>query len=165
MKTKILTLSLAFLLWPFAVFSLGADITMLILSEEGSPVEIVEFKRTNAIKLKNISDKKIEAIEFRRLNFDAFNRYMTTTFLYRIWDKKKGKALSPQEVKNETWGPNEYWNTGEYIEGTLYTTICYVSNVRFTDGSMWDANIDFIIERVMEMMNCDLSNVIKNLKW
>jgi len=160
MKNKIL--SLAFLLGLFVVFCWGHDITMLVLSEEGSPVEIVKFKWSNEIKFKNICDKKIEAIEFRILQFDPFNRYMTTQFNFVIFDKKKGKAIPPQEVKSKTWGQTELWDTGDYIEGTLYTNIVYVSNVRFADDSLWNANPDFITEKIKEIMGYDLSIIFSD---
>lgn len=156
---KIKVLGLVFLFAMFVVTVWAAKSVFLVIGEEGSPVEIVEFKWTNSIKFKNISDKEIEAIEFRELSFDAFNRYMTTQFNFAIYDKKKRKCIPPQEEKKQTWEPDEIWETSKPIRGTTYTRIAFVSNVRFIDGSLWNSNPDFIIERIKQIVGYDLRNV------
>ena len=93
----------------------------------------------HTVRYRNVSKRKIVALQFGLLAFDIFNEFQDRLGGYTIQDVGPGE---------ETFGT---WLANARAESAFYTGVAYLSKVRFEDGEVWSADLDNIAKQVQEI--------------
>jgi hypothetical protein len=99
----------------------------------------------------NVGQKDIVAFELTILKYDPFNRPLIgTKAIFPGHNSAKYEPLKPSE-KDEDGGTN-------YGSEETFTAICFVRNIRFSDGSVWTAEPATVMSEVKKIAP-DILNV------
>ena len=125
-----------------------------VLEQGGAPVEIVGYTANyqrgtssrysregirHSVTYRNISGRKIVALQFGLLSFNIFNEFQDRLGGYTIED------VAPEESATGEW------LASALAESSFYTGVAYVSKVRFEDGQVWSADLDEVAKQVQEL--------------
>lgn len=150
MKSILVILLLTF----FAVGAHGEN--AVILTQKDAPLVITSyttaFEKENhgdydshsdqilhALKYKNTGEKKIVAIRIGLTAFDTFNDFMDRFGGVSIED------IAPGAEEKGEWTQSPY---AAFLFQKYGTGVAYVANVRFEDGTIWNANLDEVLEQL-----------------
>lgn len=153
----------------FLSSALAAE-TPIILKQDGSPIEIVEYKvdmyrRSETDKgieitlvLKNVSSSKIGVARFREITFNSFNEYSCSSvgLISNNW-----KGIRPGEVvKHEAANVNL---ASDFI-AKYGTGFVFIEAIRFEDGKIWKADWDDIVSQIKEVFEDFSADMITKTK-
>ena len=93
----------------------------------------------HTLRYRNVSKRKIVALQFGLLAFDIFNEFQ---------DRLGGFTIQDVEPGAETYGT---WLASARAEAAFYTGVAYLSKVRFADGEVWSADLDNIARQVQDI--------------
>ena len=123
-----------------------------ILAQEGAPIVISVYTARyqdrgsysregirHVLQYRNVSKRKIVALQFGLLAFDIFNEFQDRLGGYAIQD------VDPGATADGTWVASAR------AESAFYTGVAYLSKVRFEDGEVWSADLDGITKQVQEI--------------
>lgn len=133
-----------------------------IIEQLESPLQITDYSASyrtgstytsegirHAVKFKNISQQAIVAIQIGLVSFDIWNEFLDRTGGVSIQD------IAPGISGSGTWVANAY---GDFA---FLTGFAYVSKVRFSDGTIWNADIEKIAD---ELRKIEIDFDVKVLK-
>lgn len=130
----------------------GADPVAKIIDQKDSPVEITNYTAKyilggqytsegirHSVNYKNRSEKTIVAIQFGLVSFDVWNEFL---------DRTGGMDLTNLVPGGESKGT---WVANAYADFSFLTGFAYVRRVRFSDGTIWNADLDAITEELRKI--------------
>ncbi len=149
MKIRFITI-LAFLLAATQVYAI--EPVAKIIAQKGSPIEITSFSAAYQpdgtyqregiryeVKYKNIGDKEIVAVQMGLVGFDIWNEFMDRTGGIAIENIKPGASEEGT------------WVASAYAEFSFLTGFAYISKVRFSNGQIWEANLESIANEMRKI--------------
>ena len=123
-----------------------------ILVQEGAPIVISAYSAMyqrrgsysregirHVLAYRNVTKRKIVALQFGLLAFDIFNEFQDRLGGYTIQDVGPGATADGA------------WVASARAESAFYTGVAYLSKVRFEDGEVWSADLDDITKQVQEI--------------
>ena len=123
-----------------------------ILAQEGAPIAISAYSAKyqprgtysregirHSVKYRNVSKRKIVALQFGLMAFNIFNEFQDRLGGYAIQDVDPGATADGA------------WIASARAESAFYTGVAYLSKVRFEDGEVWSADLDTITKQVQEI--------------
>lgn len=128
------------------------DRKAIIISQKNIPIKITDYDADynegnkyetpgiyHKIKYKNTGTKRIEAIQFGLVSFDAWNEYLDKTLGF------SSQANDPGDSEEATW------ITQAYSGFSFMTGFAYVSKIRYSDGVIWKADLDEIRSELIKI--------------
>ena len=159
MKTKIAVL-LVFLIATTRVWAI--EPMAKIITQKNAPLIITSYSATyhekdrftpegihHEVEYKSATNRKIVAVQIGLVSFDVWNEFQDQTGGVSI------EEISPGASENGTW------ITRVYADFSFLTGFAYVSKVRFSDGTIWTADLDAIAK---EMRKIELDFDVQKLK-
>jgi len=144
-----------------AVITLGTSVpaiaqeSSVVLKQSGATLEITSYKASfepetratsysrgnldqvsHSVTYKNVSSKEVVALQIGLTSFDAFNGFMGR---FNGWSTER---IGVGESKTGTWSQRTY---AAFAFKGYGTGVVYVNAVRFSDGSIWRANLTEVL--------------------
>ncbi len=123
-----------------------------IISQVDAPVKIISYEADyqkrgtytsegirHDIKYQNVSLKQIIAVQIGLVSFDIWNEFLDRTGGVSM------EKLEPNEAESGAWIATAY------ADFTFYTGVAYVGKVRFSDGIIWEADLDAIASEMKKI--------------
>ncbi len=140
-----------------------AQKTSRIIEQSQAPIKIVSYEADyqkggkysskgirHEVEYRNISKRNIVALKIGLVSFDVWNEFLNQTGGISMI------ILSPNETEDGTWIARAY---GDF---SFYTGLAYVSNVRFSNGEIWSADLDNIAKELRKVeKDFDVSTLIE----
>jgi len=144
--------------------------TEIILKQEDSPIQIVEYKAgvyhsssqgeyiETKLVLKNVSNSKIAVARYRVIAFNSFNEYFDSIagLIFKDWKGIMPEETLKHELANRSFGV-------EFFDG-YGTGFAFIDAVRFEDGIIWRANRDDIVSQIKEVYESFSGDMITETK-
>ena len=132
----------------------------IIVIQPSSPVGITEYKAeyetgqsaqgiNHALSYTNRGRSRISAVRFGLVAFDVFNGFL---------GKMEGIVMADVNVNRSSRGS---WGQAPPAAFSFLTSVAYVDTVRFEDGTIWQADVETIVE---ELRKIDKTFDAKRLK-
>jgi hypothetical protein len=135
-------------------WSVGPPPRAIIVTQSNSPIAITSYSAAyreggrysrdginHDLQYVNRSTKKIVAIRFGFVSFDAFNQHLGTTGGVQLSD------IVP-EAKGRCG-----WIQSAYSDFAFLTGIAYVHKVRFDDDQIWIADMNVVLEELRKIQS------------
>ena len=165
---KIKSTIFSILVFSFLPSKLVAE-TSIILKQEDSPVQIVEYKVDTyassldegietKLVLKNLSGSKIAVVRFGEVTFNSFGEYFDSSvgLISNSWKGILSGEIIKENFSNISPGIEFVTNYG--------TGFVFIDAVRFEDGKIWRANRDDIVVQIKEMFESFSGDMITETK-
>lgn len=123
-----------------------------VLAQDSVPLQITSYKCKyqgrsdyapqgirHAVEYRNASGKIVEAVEVGLVSFDVWNAFM---------DRTGGLSVERLALNASTKGT---WVASAYSDFAFLTGVAYISRVRFSDGSIWSADLDAVAAGMKEV--------------
>ena len=132
--------------------SRGIDPVTKIIEQENSPLIInsypANYKKSgtyttegihHTVKYENTSDRNVVAVQISLVSFDVWNEFLDIMGGISI------EEIAPGKSEKGTWVARAY------ADFAFLTGFAYVKRVRFSDGTIWDADHDLIAEELQKL--------------
>jgi trehalose-6-phosphatase len=149
MKTKIAVL---FFVLMFATQVWAIEPVAKIMAQKDAPLLITSYSAAyqrggrymsegirHAVEYKNVSDRQVVAVQIGLVSFDVWNEFMDRTGGVAIVE------IAPGGSEKGTWVARAY------ADFAFLTGFAYVGKVRFSDGTIWAADLDAIAEEMRKI--------------
>jgi len=134
----------------------------IIVAQSESPVTITEYEAEykeggtysregvhHEADFENVSGKNIRAIKLGFVSFNIFNEFI---------DRFAGIDMDELDAGDDSGGT---WVSVAASDFSFYTGVAYVSKVRYSDGTMWEANLDSVAESIRDVQDDFEADLLK----
>jgi len=150
MKTRI---AVMFIFLMLATQAWAVEPVAKIIAQKAAPLIITSYSAVyleggrynasegirHAVEYKNTTDRTIIAVQIGLVSFDVWNEFINRTNGVSIKDILPGAS------------EKGIWVARAYADFSFLTGFAYVSKVRFSDGTIWSADLDAIAEEMRKI--------------
>ena len=124
----------------------------IVVSQPNAPLEIssyeVEYKERgryttegihHTVEFNNSSGQQIVASQIGLVSFSIFNEFL---------DRMGGIDMDSLDPGDDAEGT---WVASAYADFSFYTGVAYVSKVRFSDGTIWEADLEAVANSIRDI--------------
>jgi hypothetical protein len=104
----------------------------------------------HAVQFENKSGRDVEAVQFGFVSFDVWNRFLDRTNGLSI------KTITAGKAERGTWVATAL------SDFSFLTGVAYINRVRFSDGTIWTADMDAVVEELRKIETDFDAALLKN---